>query len=135
MRMALRTVVDQVRNDTSRADLRAHQHSPLTRSAAKWLPPKSTKETSMQRSRLRSLAILALCAAALAPVGTALAQGTWPARPVRIIVTFPPGGAPDTLARILAEKWSVLGQPVTVENKPGAGGNLGADMVAKAPGG
>src|SRR4051794_23598140 len=93
---------------------------------------KFTKETSMQR--LRSLAILALCAAALAPIGTALAQNAWPSRPVRIIVTFPPGGAPDTLARILAEKWSALGQPVTVENKPGAGGNIGADIVAKAPG-
>jgi tripartite-type tricarboxylate transporter receptor subunit TctC len=89
----------------------------------------------MQRLRLRTLAALALAAAALAPIGTAFAQGgAWPTKPVRIIVTFPPGGAPDTLARVLAEKWSVLGQPITVENKPGAGGNIGADMVAKAPG-
>jgi tripartite-type tricarboxylate transporter receptor subunit TctC len=89
----------------------------------------------MQRSRLRTLAALALTAAALAPIGTAFAQGgAWPTKPVRIIVTFPPGGAPDTLARLLAEKWSGFGQPITVENKPGAGGNIGADMVAKAPG-
>jgi tripartite-type tricarboxylate transporter receptor subunit TctC len=89
----------------------------------------------MQRSRLRTLAALALTAAALAPIGTAFAQGgAWPTKPVRIIVTFPPGGAPDTLARLLAEKWSVLGQAITVENKPGAGGNIGADMVAKAAG-
>ena len=89
----------------------------------------------MSRSRLRLLAAGAglLIAATLAPQG-ALAQAAWPTKPVRIIVTFPPGGAPDTLARILAEKWAPLGQPITVENKPGAGGNIGADMVAKAPG-
>jgi tripartite-type tricarboxylate transporter receptor subunit TctC len=63
----------------------------------------------------------------------ASAQATWPARPIRIVVTFPPGGAPDTLARILADKWGTLGQPVTVDNKPGAGGNIGADFVAKSP--
>ena len=89
----------------------------------------------MSRSRVRLLAAVPalLFAAALAPVA-ALAQAAWPAKPVRIIVTFPPGGAPDTLARVLAEKWSGLGQSVVVENKPGAGGNLGADIVAKAPG-
>jgi tripartite-type tricarboxylate transporter receptor subunit TctC len=64
------------------------------------------------------------------------APGTgWPAKPVRIVVTFPPGGAPDTLARVLADKWSQsLGQAFTVDNKPGAGGNIGADFVAKSPG-
>jgi tripartite-type tricarboxylate transporter receptor subunit TctC len=89
----------------------------------------------MSRSRVRLLAAVPalLFAAALAPVA-AQAQGAWPTKPVRIVVTFPPGGAPDTLARVLAEKWSGLGQPVVVENKPGAGGNLGADIVAKAPG-
>jgi tripartite-type tricarboxylate transporter receptor subunit TctC len=89
----------------------------------------------MSRSRLHLLAAAAgLVAAAVLPAGSAWAQAAWPTRPVRIIVTFPPGGAPDTLARILAEKWAGLGQPITVENKPGAGGNIGADMVAKAPG-
>ncbi|MDB5956049.1 tripartite tricarboxylate transporter substrate binding protein [Ramlibacter sp.] len=89
----------------------------------------------MPRSRLRVLAALAaLTLAVTAPLGLAHAQAAWPTKPVRIIVTFPPGGAPDTLARLLAEKWAGLGQPVTVENKPGAGGNIGADMVAKAPG-
>jgi len=59
----------------------------------------------------------------------------WPTKPVRIVVTFPPGGAPDTLARILADKWGQsLGQTVTVDNKPGAGGNIGSDLVAKSPG-
>ncbi len=60
------------------------------------------------------------------------AQG-YPNKPIRMVVTFPPGGAPDTLARLFSEK-AQLGQPVVVDNKPGAGGNIGADFVAKAPG-
>ncbi len=59
------------------------------------------------------------------------AQG-FPNKPVRLVVTFPPGGAPDILARLFSDK-AQLGQPVVVENKPGAGGNLGADFVAKSP--
>ena len=79
------------------------------------------------------LPLLALAPALLVATAPAQAQGAWPTRPVKIVVTFPPGGAPDTLARVLADKWSqALGQPVTVDNKPGAGGNLGADYVAKS---
>lgn len=60
------------------------------------------------------------------------AQTVWPNKPVKIVIGFPTGGAPDILARVLAEKWASLGQAVTVENKPGAGGNIGADFVAKS---
>lgn len=57
----------------------------------------------------------------------------WPKQPIRIIVTFTPGRAPDILARVLAENWQqTLGVPVLVENKPGYGGNIGADLVAKS---
>jgi hypothetical protein len=59
--------------------------------------------------------------------------GSWPNQPIRIIVTFTPGGAPDILARVLAESWQKsLGIPVLVENRPGFGGNIGADLVAKS---
>lgn len=62
----------------------------------------------------------------------ALAQA-WPTRPIRIVVNFPPGGAADQLARAIAQPLQEsLGQPVTVENRGGAGGNLGADAVAKS---
>ena len=57
----------------------------------------------------------------------------WPKQAIRIIVTFTPGGAPDILARVLAENWQqTLGIPVLVENRPGYGGNIGADLVAKS---
>ncbi len=63
----------------------------------------------------------------------ASAQGWAPTRPVRVIVPFQAGGATDLTARLIAERLSpVLGQPVIVDNRPGAGGNLGAEAVAKA---
>ena len=64
---------------------------------------------------------------------TSQKNATWPKQPIRIIVTFTPGGAPDILARVLAESWQqTLGVPVLVENRPGYGGNIGADLVAKS---
>ena len=57
----------------------------------------------------------------------------WPKQAIRIVVTFTPGGAPDILARVLAESWQqTLGVPVLVENRPGYGGNIGAEVVAKS---
>lgn len=78
-----------------------------------------------------------LVSASLAATAVASAQpaaATYPSKPVHIVVTFSTGGAPDILARLIGERLSVVwGQPVIIDNKPGAGGNTGADSVAKAP--
>lgn len=74
-----------------------------------------------------------LSLSALALPGWALAQ-TWPGRPIKLVVPFPPGGLIDNMARLIGPKLAQeLGQPVVIENKPGAGGNLGAAEVARAP--
>jgi tripartite-type tricarboxylate transporter receptor subunit TctC len=81
---------------------------------------------------LRILAAFLSAALAL-PAGETLAQ-QWPSRPIRFVVPLPPGGSPDYLSRLLAERLQpVLGQPLVVENKPGAAGNIARDFVAKAP--
>jgi tripartite-type tricarboxylate transporter receptor subunit TctC len=73
----------------------------------------------------------ALAAATVLP--TARAQATWPNRPLKIVVGFPGGSSPDLTARLLAEPLSkALGQPVVIENRPGAGGNIAAAQVARA---
>jgi tripartite-type tricarboxylate transporter receptor subunit TctC len=78
---------------------------------------------------LRRLAVAGLAFASLA-----CAAQTWPARPVKVVIPFPPGGTLDTLGRNLAQKLAEqLGQPFVVENKPGGNGTIGADAVAKAP--
>jgi len=75
-------------------------------------------------------------AAGLAALGSGEwvhAQGAWPTKPIKLIVPFIPGSAPDVLARGLGERLaSALGQPVVIENKAGAGGNIGLDAIAKA---
>ena len=80
--------------------------------------------------RIVATALAAACGIAAPP---ATAQG-YPAKPVKLVVPFPPGGSLDFAGRLIAQKlteaWS---QSVVVENKPGAGGNIGADLVAKAP--
>lgn len=73
-----------------------------------------------------------LAAALLLACGVAAAE-EWPARPIRLIVPFGPGSTPDIVARLISDKLSPrLGKPIIVENKPGAGGNIGTDAVAKA---
>ncbi len=75
--------------------------------------------------------ILALGAVALA--APADAQAVFPQRPVRLVLPFPPGGPTDVVARILGERMARdLGQPVVIENRPGANGNIAPDVVAKA---
>jgi tripartite-type tricarboxylate transporter receptor subunit TctC len=76
--------------------------------------------------------LLTVITLAVLSVSTALAQD-YPNRPLRIIVPFPAGGGVDTMARILAQKMTdIVKQPVLVEHKPGAGGNVGSDFVAKS---
>ena len=76
---------------------------------------------------------LALATAVLAAVPAGLAAREWPTRPVHLVVPYAPGGPVDLSARLVAPKLQqALGQPVVVENKPGAGGNIGADYVAKS---
>jgi tripartite-type tricarboxylate transporter receptor subunit TctC len=80
----------------------------------------------------RILIALALSAVLALPAGEATAQAGWPSRPIRFTVPLPPGGANDLLARVFAERLQAnLGQPVVVENKPGAGGNVGTEFVAR----
>src|SRR6266702_4170916 len=74
-----------------------------------------------------------LAAALCVLAGEAAAQA-WPSKPIRYIVPFPPAGSTDITARIMAERISgPLGQPVVVENRPGVAGNVGTEMVARAP--
>ena len=75
-----------------------------------------------------------LMSAALAAFG-AQAQGAFPNKPIKMVIPFPAGGPTDVVGRLAATKMTeILGQQVVVENRAGAGGNLGADAVAKSPG-
>ncbi len=77
---------------------------------------------------------IALCALAAAGSTAALAQPAYPTRAIRMVVPFPPGGTTDILARVAGQKITeATGQQVIVDNRPGAGGNIGTEIVAKAP--
>jgi len=81
----------------------------------------------------RTLLRAAVASAVLPLASPALGQSTWPQRPIRLIVPFPPGGSTDVLSRLYAERiGATLGQPCVVENRAGASGNIGIDAVAKA---
>lgn len=85
------------------------------------------------KSVFASLLTIGLLLSLQANAQSKINASSWPTQPIRIIVTFTPGGAPDILARVLAQSWQEsLGVPVLVENRPGFGGNIGADMVAKS---
>ena len=82
--------------------------------------------------RLAHAALITAAALLAAPV--ALAQQHWPDKPVRFVVPYPPGGGTDVIARIVQERFqATLGQPIIIENRGGAAGSLGTDVVAKAP--
>jgi len=103
-----------------------------------WLRPRSNSTaTAMPQPKTsrRRLIALAACALPLAFAAGARAQTTYPAKPIHIVVTFTTGGAPDILARLIGERLQqTWGQSVVIDNKPGAGGNIGADYTAKQPG-
>jgi len=86
----------------------------------------------MKKIRVLAAALTAMLS--MTWVAPALAQAAYPSKPIRFIVPYPPGGANDTLARLVAQKMTEgLGQQVIVDNRPGASGVIGLDAVAKAP--
>src|SRR3989475_11804639 len=86
----------------------------------------------MSAFRLIGLIRFTACIAGMA-CALGLQAETYPSRPIRLIVPFPPGGSSDSVARVVVQKFSEgLGQPVVIENRPGVGGLLGSEAVAKA---
>src|SRR3712207_2911091 len=87
----------------------------------------------LMRTIAKTLLGVAFSARSL-PTGTDVLAQAFPSKPIRMIVPFPAGGTTDIVARLVAQRMAdSMGQPVVVENRGGAGGALGADVVAKAP--
>ena len=87
----------------------------------------------MKHITRRTVLATALTLATLS-AGVAMAQANYPDKPIRMVIAFPPGGPTDLVARVLAQKLTEqMGQPVVVDNKPGANGNIAAELVTKAP--
>jgi tripartite-type tricarboxylate transporter receptor subunit TctC len=86
----------------------------------------------MMKSFVRAASVIAVMAACAGSAGMAQAQ-SWPNRPIRMVVPYTPGGYTDLMARLVSEKMAIaLGQPIVIENKPGANAAIGTDAVAKA---
>jgi len=84
---------------------------------------------------MRTLLAAALCAGVAVHAAAPATAQTYPSRPIRVVVPFPPGGPTDGMARIISDRLSaVLGQPIVVENRGGAGGGLGGKFVAESDG-
>src|SRR5215831_2036195 len=100
--------------------------------ASRWLaaPRRQGASLSPILPRRRVLQLASAAAASLALPALA----AWPERPIKIVVTFPPGGASDIVARSLGEQLATkLGQAIVIDNRPGAGGSVGGLVVAQAP--
>ena len=101
-----------------------------------WPAPAAPTAATLIRRRaslLKALALTVVAGTAAQPSRVLAQTAAWPQRPIRLVVPYPAGGPLDLTARALAEAMrEALGQPVLVDNKPGAGGNIGADLVAKA---
>jgi tripartite-type tricarboxylate transporter receptor subunit TctC len=105
---------------------------PLRRREPVYEPPQNM---SIRRAAARVLVLLMACASPEVLAQTAAAAGgqAFPTRPIRVLVGFTPGGTTDVIARIVSQKMSEnLGRPVVVDNRPGAGANIAAELAAKA---
>jgi tripartite-type tricarboxylate transporter receptor subunit TctC len=122
---------DIAKRPRSHKGLRQRRLAEGRRSGLNWR--QNTGRTTMRRSGLFALAALLTLIGDGAQAQTGQQALIWPAAPIKLVVPFAPGGAADAMARILAEPLSKsLGQPIVIENKPGAGATIGADIVAKA---
>ena len=91
------------------------------------------KSTSISTSRRAALYLVLVGAVTGLAAAPGMSYAAYPDKPIRLVVPFPPGGATDVIGRVIGQKLGVaLGQPVIVDNRNGAGGNIGADAVAKA---